>query len=117
MGSARLTFARPIGRLACFYLLHDDEAAARRIHQDMSDERPERLTSLKNELLRITSKDFWEVIDRGANFDYMDAKRREKLTTFFSWFQWTESNIRPSPPPTASLESGRHQALDPAASS
>jgi hypothetical protein len=37
-------------------------------------------------LLRVESKDFWEVIDRGTNFDYVDATRKAQLKVFFSWF-------------------------------
>lgn len=73
-------------RLAAYYLQKGDEAAARRIHRDMEQERPERLASIRDELLSITSKDFWEVIDRGANFDYMEPARKEHLTRFFEWF-------------------------------
>ena len=74
-------------RLAAYYLAKDDAATARRIFLDMEDERPERLASIRDELLRITSPDFWEVIDRGANFDYMDEARKAHLKLFFSWFQ------------------------------
>ena len=61
-------------------------AHARQIFDDMKDERPERLRSIRDELLRIESKDFWEVIDRGTNFDYVDAARKAQLKVFFSWF-------------------------------
>lgn len=73
-------------RLAAFYLQRGDEASARRIHKDMEHERPERLASIRDELMAITSKDFWEVIDRGANFDYMEPARKEHLLRFFDWF-------------------------------
>jgi hypothetical protein len=52
----------------------------------MAHERPERLRSIRDELLGVVSKDFWEVIDRGTNFDYLDPSRRAKLGQFFSWF-------------------------------
>ncbi|MGE0706574.1 MAG: DUF2254 family protein [Planctomycetota bacterium] len=86
-------------RLATFYLLHEDEERARRIHRDMENERPERLSSIKNELLRVASKDFWEVIDRGANFDYMADDRKALLARFFSWFPWTGTHVRPDTGP------------------
>jgi hypothetical protein len=79
-------------KLASFYLVAQDEAQkqgekyARQIYDDMKDERPERLQSICDELLRIESKDFWEVIDRGTNFDYVDEARKAKLKVFFSWF-------------------------------
>jgi hypothetical protein len=74
-------------KLASYYLQHGGEEHARKIWHDMRDERPERLKSIRDELLRIESKDFWEVIDRGTNFDYVDAARKAQLKVFFSWFQ------------------------------
>lgn len=93
-------------RLAAFYLDRDAPDEARRIHEDMANERPERLLSLKNELMRIVDKDFWEVIDRGANFDYMSPERKGKLEVFFRWFTWTERNVRPD---TAMIKTPREE--------
>jgi hypothetical protein len=75
-------------KLASFYLAAGKrgEVYARRIFDDMKDERPERLRSICTELLRVESKDFWEVIDRGTNFDYLDPAGKERLKVFFSWF-------------------------------
>ena len=75
-------------KLASFYLVAGETGVkfARQIFDDMKDERPERLRSICDELLRIESKDFWEVIDRGTNFDYVDATRKAQLKVFFSWF-------------------------------
>ncbi|HWE29844.1 MAG TPA: DUF2254 family protein [Polyangia bacterium] len=78
-------------KLASFYLVAHDKTGegaefARQIFDDMKDERPERLRSICDELLRIESKDFWEVIDRGTNFDYVDDARKAQLKVFFSWF-------------------------------
>ncbi len=99
-------------RLAAFYLLNGNEADARKIHEDMRDERPERLISIREELQRIISKDFWEVIDRGANFDFMEDDRKEQLATFFQWFSWSERTILPQQPAIATPESGRFRAAD-----
>ncbi len=52
----------------------------------MRDERPERLRSIRDEPLHVESKDFWEIIDRGTNFDYLSDPRKEQLRVFFSWF-------------------------------
>ncbi|MCD6499808.1 MAG: DUF2254 domain-containing protein [Deltaproteobacteria bacterium] len=73
-------------KLATYFLERGDEERARRIFDDMRDERPDRLRSIYEELHRIDSKDFWEIIDRGENFDYLDAERKKKLTEFFGWF-------------------------------
>jgi hypothetical protein len=73
-------------KLATFYLVSGAAADARRIYEDMRLERPERLRSIRDELLSIEAKDFWEVIDRGTNFDYLDEARKAQLKVFFSWF-------------------------------
>jgi hypothetical protein len=74
-------------KLATFYLLRGHAAYARAIYEDMAQESAERLRSIRDELLGITSKHFWEVVDRGTNFDYIDDARKEKLREFFSQFE------------------------------
>jgi predicted membrane protein DUF2254 len=73
-------------KLASYYLMSGDAARARAIFEDMADESAERLRSIRDEMLAITSKDFWEVVDRGTNFDYVPDPRKEKLRQFFSAF-------------------------------
>ena len=63
--------------------MHGAAGYAQRISDDMRSESPERLSSIRAEMLRIHAKDFWEVTDRGVNFDYLDDSRREKLDLFF----------------------------------
>ncbi len=52
----------------------------------MREERPERLASIRDELLNVESKEFWEVSDRGVNFDYLGPERKAQLLRFFEWF-------------------------------
>ncbi|MDY0002385.1 MAG: DUF2254 family protein [Polyangia bacterium] len=73
-------------KLATYFLQEGEEALARQIFEDMRDERPDRLRSIRAELLAIDSKDFWEIVDRGENFDYLVPERKEKLHVFFGWF-------------------------------
>ena len=73
-------------KLAAYYLLREMTGPARRIFDDMAMETTERLRSIRDELLSITSKDFWEVTDRGTNFDYVDDARKAHLRHFFEWF-------------------------------
>jgi hypothetical protein len=73
-------------KLASFYLLRGHAPHARLIYQDMAQESPERLRSIRDEMLSVTSKEFWEVVDRGENFDYIDDARKEKLREFFAQF-------------------------------
>lgn len=73
-------------KLATYYLAQGAEELARQIFEDMRHERPERLQSIREELERIETKDFWEVIDRGTNFDYLPPERKAALARFFAWF-------------------------------
>jgi hypothetical protein len=73
-------------KLATYYLQRDDQALARKIYRDMRDERPDRLRSIKAELLGVTSNEFWEINDRGGVFEYMDPDRRQYIHRFFDWF-------------------------------
>jgi hypothetical protein len=77
-------------KLATYYLTHGAEDLARSIFEDMKGELPARRTSIREELAGITSKDFWEVSDRGGNFDYLEPERRAQLEKFFGWFTATD---------------------------
>jgi hypothetical protein len=73
-------------KLATHYLLRGQTVRAAAIYEDMAHESPERLRSIRDEMLRITSKQFWEVVDRGTNFDYLDDAHKAKLSEFFARF-------------------------------
>jgi hypothetical protein len=72
-------------KLAAYYLSHGQTEKARLISQDMEAEPPERLRQIRLQLECVTSKDFWEIIDRGRNFEYMPAPQRAHLADFFAW--------------------------------
>ena len=74
-------------KLATYYLTKGETAPARAIFRDMKDEVPSRLESIRKELEGIDSPDFWEISDRGVNFDYLEPERRNMLETFFNWFE------------------------------
>lgn len=74
-------------RLATAYLMAGDEAHARRIWEDMRTEQPERLRSIRAELERVEQQEYWEVSDRGINFEWLPPERRATLATFFGWFE------------------------------
>lgn len=78
-------------KLAAYYLLAGAEPRARQICADMRVEATDRLRSIRDEMLAITSKDFWEIIDRGANFDYIADDRKVRLREFFDWFPQLET--------------------------
>ncbi|GAB4209811.1 MAG: hypothetical protein OHK0013_29680 [Sandaracinaceae bacterium] len=72
-------------KLAAYYLANGQEAKARKIADDMSQEPKARLEQVRSSLETVTSKDFWEIIDRGRNFEYMPPEQRATLPTFFGW--------------------------------
>lgn len=72
-------------KLACYYLQAGAEDRARRIADDLREEPPERLQAIREQLERVESKDFWEIIDRGRNFEYMPPPQRSQMATFFAW--------------------------------
>ncbi|MGE0786517.1 MAG: DUF2254 family protein [Sandaracinaceae bacterium] len=73
-------------KLATFYLMKNEEELAREVFRDMANEQPQRLASIRNELLAIRSSEFWEISDRGVNFDYLPPKRKRRMLEFFGWF-------------------------------
>jgi hypothetical protein len=93
-------------KLAAYYLFADEKAKARLIYQDMASEPPLRLRAIRDELMRVETKDFWEIIDRGRNFEFMPPAQKKKLTEFFEWFgdlgtpssrrEGTRSSVRPT---------------------
>src|SRR5262249_29364771 len=87
-------------KLATHYLVVGDEVKARRIWGDMKAERPERLRSIYEELRGVKTEDFWEVIDRGANFDYLPEPRRQAMRVFFGWFPKLSATFSVPPSPT-----------------
>jgi Predicted membrane protein (DUF2254) len=72
-------------KLACYYLSVGDEARARRIADDMREEDPDRLRAIRDQLAEVESKDFWEIIDRGRNFEYMPPAQKARMDQFFAW--------------------------------
>jgi hypothetical protein len=96
-------------KLATFYLQRGEAAHARAIYDDMAQESPERLRSIRDELLAITSKYFWEISDRGTNFDYIDDARKEKLREFFAQFE----SLSKLPPPRQRTGTGSYRVTGP----
>jgi len=74
-------------KLAAYYLWRGHLENARIIYKDMAEEPDERLNTIRETLSAVESKDFWEIIDRGRNFEYMPDEQREKLAVFFEWFK------------------------------
>jgi hypothetical protein len=86
-------------KLAAYYLLTDQEQRARAIASDMASEPLERLRLIRRQLENVANKDFWEITDRGRNFEYMPPKQRACLATFFAWLDVPGDAKTPQPAP------------------
>lgn len=84
-------------KLAAYLLSVDDRERARRIYHDMEADPDDRLLGIRDELLRVESKDFWEIIDRGRNFDYLPPEQKASMQRFFAWFRGADSTAAPEP--------------------
>jgi hypothetical protein len=72
-------------KLAAYYIAVGEEAKAQRIKEDVCAEPYDRLSAIRTELERVETKDFWEIIDRGRNFEYMPPEQKAGMRTFFDW--------------------------------
>lgn len=80
-------------KLAAYYLTKGEERKARLISEDMRDEPMDRLATIRHALESVQSKDFWEIIDRGRNFEFMPKEQQKQLSTFFSWLNVDRQNL------------------------
>ncbi len=74
-------------KLATTYLMRGERELAREIQLDMTDEPASRLHSIWQELRSLDTREFWEVNDRGTNFDYLSPAQKNQLEEFFGWFE------------------------------
>jgi hypothetical protein len=88
-------------KLACYYLARGDEQKARLIARDMQEEPKERLTIIRQELEQVVTKDFWEIIDRGRNFEFMASEQRAQMSVFFGWLGVQSEESRFTTPPVS----------------
>ncbi len=72
-------------KLACYYIWAGEETKARMIAEDMLTEPADLLHSVRDELAKVESPHFWEIVDRGRNFEYLPEAERAHLGVFFSW--------------------------------
>lgn len=86
-------------KLATYYLVKGDVRLAKAVFRDMEHEQPQRLASIRDELLGVASSEFWEISDRGENFDYLDPERKRQMLEFFSWFPKLEGPRKSIIPP------------------
>lgn len=93
-------------KLATYYLCKGETEMAKVIRQDMSDEPTERLESIKMELESVQSATFWELEDRGYNFEFLAPERKAQLENFINLPCQAEPpnlSVRRDPDPTLPL--------------
>jgi hypothetical protein len=83
--SALLGIRKAQVKLGAYYLAAGESDKARRIADDMANEPKARLQSVRDALENVVEKEFWEISDRGRNFEFMSAPQRQTLPTFFHW--------------------------------
>lgn len=71
--------------LGGFFLRQERPDLARRVLEDMAGERRELLETVKRELFQVSTKEFWEIEDRGVSFFYVAPEERESMEAFFAW--------------------------------
>lgn len=74
-------------KLATVYLVADRDDLAKRVADDMRAEDKKRLRGMWNHLVKVAVREFWEVNDRGANFDWLTPEQKSELPRFFAWFE------------------------------
>ena len=86
-------------KLACYYLAAGAEIRAKKIADDMAGEDRDRLKLIREQLGKVESKEFWEIIDRGRNFEYMPPRQRDQMEKFFAMLPAVAPKPRPPTDP------------------
>jgi hypothetical protein len=71
-------------KLGAHYLSLGERDFALRIADDMKGEPAARLRLIESQLGSVGTKEFWEVTDRGRNFEFMPEPERAQLANFFA---------------------------------
>ncbi len=85
--------------LGAFFIARGATALAQRIRHDMRDDSQDRLRRIRDEILAVKERKFWEVTDRGFNFDFVEPDLQPFLAQFFDPML-TSPTPDPTPPPT-----------------
>ena len=74
-------------KLATIYLVQGAVSLAKRVADDMAGEDHRRLRGMWQKLVKLDDREFWEVNDRGVNFEYLPPEQKAVLPRFFAWFE------------------------------
>ncbi len=73
--------------LGAFYLSEGAESLSEQMQEALGQVEPDVLARLGEELLGVTEPEFWEITDRGVNFDYLDPNLRPHLHELLNQLQ------------------------------
>ena len=83
--------------LAAFFMAHEQHELARRILHDMQEEDPDRLRTIRDEILDVRERRFWEMTERGFNFDYVEPELRRHVVLLFDTLLGRPTSSLPAP--------------------
>ena len=69
---------------ASFLLSKGDEVYVQRIFEDMKVEPKARMMAIRDEMMAVTERKFWEVTDRGVDFFFMEDQQKRYLNEFYN---------------------------------
>ena len=69
--------------LGAFFLERDADVLAEQIRFDMREEPASRMRKIRDDILAVEERKFWEVTDRGFNFDWVSPDLRPRVVEFF----------------------------------
>ena len=72
--------------LASYLMSKGDRMLVQRIAEDLKTDSKENLIQLRDELLMVKDKKFWEITDRGINIEYIDNEQKNFLRQFYTEF-------------------------------
>ncbi len=70
-------------KLGSYYMVKNNVYAAKAVFGVLYHEDHRLLLKIMDELRDITDKEFWEIVDRGENFDYISEERQNSLERFY----------------------------------
>jgi hypothetical protein len=71
---------------AAYLLSKGDQPLVDRILDDIKGEPRDRMMAIRNEMMAVKDRKFWEVTDRGVDFFYIDEEQKKHLNELYTRF-------------------------------
>ena len=65
---------------------HADLPLVQRILDDLKDEPRDRMMAIRNEMMAVKDRKFWEVTDRGVDFFYIDDEQKKYVNQLYTQY-------------------------------